>query len=50
MKNKFTFKTIEPTGKWKSFNNPEHQIKLNKIWCGTIGLRIIVGICLKDSM
>jgi len=32
----FTFKTKQPTGKWKSFDSPEHVIKLNKREVGTI--------------
>ena len=34
--NKFTFKTIKPTGKWKSFDNDVILIKLNKKECGAI--------------
>ena len=34
--NKFTFKTIKPTGKWKSFDNDVILIKLNKKTCGSI--------------
>ena len=33
---KFTFKTIKPTGKWKSFDNDNHIIKLNKKEVGYI--------------
>lgn len=37
-KNKFTFKTENPTGKWKSFDNPIHYIKFNKTVVGNISL------------
>ena len=33
---KFTFKTIKPTGKWKSFDEDIILIKLNKKECGNI--------------
>jgi len=33
---KFTFKTEKPTGKWKSFYNPSHDIKLDRMVCGHI--------------
>jgi hypothetical protein len=33
---KFTFKTIKPTGKWRSFDNDYHVIKLDKKECGQI--------------
>ncbi len=33
---KFTFKTEKPTGKWKSFSNSNHYIKLNGKEVGTI--------------
>ena len=29
MKKTFTFKTVKPTGKWRSFEHDEHLIKLN---------------------
>lgn len=32
----FTFKTEKPTGKWKSFQDPQHYIKLKKIEVGMI--------------
>jgi len=32
----FTFKTIKPTGKWKSFDPSQHDIKLNKKKVGRI--------------
>ena len=31
---KFTFKTEQPTGKWRSFHSPVHDIKYNKRVCG----------------
>jgi len=33
---KFTFKTEKPTGKWKSFDNDSHYIKLNGKQVGAI--------------
>jgi hypothetical protein len=33
---KFTFKTIKPTGRYKSFDNELHQIKLKGFEVGTI--------------
>lgn len=33
---KFTFKTNKPTGKYKSFYLPYHDIKLNKVKVGSI--------------
>ena len=33
---KFTFKTIKPTGKWKSFDEDVILIKLNNKECGSI--------------
>lgn len=33
---KFTFKTTKPTGKYASFYNPSHDIKLNKKDVGSI--------------
>ena len=33
---KFTFKTTQPTGKWKAFEEPVHNIKLNGKQCGSI--------------
>ena len=33
---KFTFKTTKPTGKFKSFETPYHEIFLNKIQVGII--------------
>jgi hypothetical protein len=33
---KFTFKTSKPTGKWKAFDKPYHEIKHNKIVVGEI--------------
>lgn len=35
----FTFKTIKPTGKYRSFEDDYHQIKLNKKVCGDIGYK-----------
>lgn len=35
-KPKFTFKTIKPTGPYKSFESPEHIIKLDKRKVGNI--------------
>lgn len=34
--NKFTFKTIKPIGRWKTFDNPQHTIKLNGKEVGAI--------------
>ncbi len=34
---KFTFKTIKPVGKWKSFSNDEHVILQDKLRIGLIG-------------
>lgn len=31
---KFTFKTEQPIGKWRSFHSPVHNIKYNKKVCG----------------
>ena len=36
MKNQFTFKTVKPTGKWRSFENDQHLIKLDKKEVGRI--------------
>jgi len=36
MKNQFTFKTVHPTGKWRSFEPDQHIIKLNKKEVGRI--------------
>jgi hypothetical protein len=36
---KFTFKTVKPTGKWKSFDNPQHLIKLDGSEVGTISYK-----------
>ena len=33
---KFTFKTIKPTGKWRSFDSSDHIIKLDKMKVGSI--------------
>lgn len=33
---KFTFKTTKPTGKYRSFQNSQHDIKLNGGVCGSI--------------
>ena len=33
---KFTFKTIKPTGKYRSFQSPEHRIKFEGKVVGTI--------------
>lgn len=33
---KFTFKTVKPTGKYKSFDSDTHYVKLNKLQVGTI--------------
>lgn len=33
---KFTFKTIKPTGRYRSFYEDEYQIKLNGQECGNI--------------
>jgi hypothetical protein len=33
---KFTFKTVKPTGRWKSFDKDYHKIKLNGAVCGDI--------------
>lgn len=33
---KFTFKTIKPTGRYKSFSSPDHEIKLNGVRVGSI--------------
>lgn len=33
---KFTFKTNKPTGKWKAFQNANHEIKLGGRVCGLI--------------
>ncbi len=35
-KKKFTFKTTKPTGRYKSFYSPYHEIKLNKKVVGNI--------------
>lgn len=35
-KKKFTFKTTKPTGRYKSFYSPYHEIKLNKKLVGDI--------------
>ena len=32
----FTFKTSKPTGKWASFDNETHYIKIKGFECGTI--------------
>ena len=32
----FTFKTEKPTGRYRSFENPVHRVKLKKIEIGTI--------------
>lgn len=34
--NKFTFKTEKPTGKWRSFQNSQHYIKIKKYQVGQI--------------
>lgn len=34
--NKFTFKTIKPTGKWRSFYPTNHYIKIGRSQCGQI--------------
>jgi hypothetical protein len=44
---KFTFKTIKPTGKWKSFEKPIHVIKLNKKVVGSIDSKFPFYIRLK---
>lgn len=36
MNRKFTFKTRKPTGRWKSFFNPNHVIKLGGLEVGSI--------------
>jgi len=36
MKTKFTFKTVQPTGPYRSFYEPEHLIKIGGRVCGTI--------------
>lgn len=36
MSKKFTFKTIKPTGRFRSFQPDEHNIKYNKKECGAI--------------
>jgi hypothetical protein len=36
MKNKITFKTEKPVGRWKAFESIFHYIKLNKKGIGTI--------------
>lgn len=33
---KFAFKTVNPSGKYKSFNKSYHQIYLNKVLVGSI--------------
>lgn len=35
-KNKFTFSTKKPTGRWKSFEKPYHKIKFNGKEVGSI--------------
>jgi hypothetical protein len=32
----FTFKTEQPTGKYRCFDNPTHHVKLNKVEIGYI--------------
>ena len=47
----FTFKTVKPTGKWKSFSNPAHYVKLNGKTIGNIDAetyRIRVCVIKKD--
>ncbi|GJQ43855.1 MAG: hypothetical protein JETCAE03_33530 [Ignavibacteriaceae bacterium] len=53
---KFTFKTEKPTGKWRSFHQPTHYIKLGREICGhidpenfTISLMIIKNDINEDS-
>jgi hypothetical protein len=36
-KEKFTFKTEKPTGRYRSFFKPSHHIKINGVDVGTIG-------------
>jgi hypothetical protein len=33
---KFTFKTIQPTGRYRSFDHPYYEIKLKKVCIGSI--------------
>lgn len=33
---RFTFKTTQPTGRYKSFYTPYHEIKLNGVVVGSI--------------
>lgn len=65
VKNKFTFKTEKPTGKFRSFSNSQHYIKIKKNIIGkinenvrgtfangkiTIGFMVIKdGIIIKDN-
>lgn len=39
MKNTIKFKTIQPTGKWRAFSNPDIQIIINKAHVGSIDFK-----------
>jgi hypothetical protein len=52
MKNKFTFETVKPKGRWKSFEKSEYLIKLNGKECGYINPDNfqIVFACYKNNI
>ena len=53
----FTFKTDKPTGRYRSFYNPTHTIKIKKVNVGSIGheppykirLRVIKADIMEDK-
>lgn len=52
MKNKVSFKTVKPTGKWRSFEEAQNYIKLNGLFVGTIHTgNNKIGFCvIKDGV